>query len=487
MNSLRISRLNDHPANSAGEYVLYWMIANRRANWNYSLDRAVELASELGKPLVVFEALRCNYRWASERLHAFVIDGMRENAQAFNERNITYYPYLEQHVGQSEGLIELLAAKAVAVVTDDFPTFFLPRMLRQLANRIPCQFEAIDSNGILPMRATDKVFARAFDFRRYLQKELKPFLVESPAEDNFSDSKLPGPFELPKEVTNRWPMADLPNPKLNQLPINHEVKPCKLIGGSKEANLKLKDFLTNRFERYGADRNQIEDGAASGISPYLHFGHLSAHQVYLKVIKLEGWKLSQLSDKTNGSRNGWWGASETFESFIDEFITWRELGYNFCSKRDDYARYSSLPDWAKQTHADHADDRREFLYTLEEFENAQTHDQLWNAAQTELTTTGRMHNYLRMLWGKKIYEWSPSAKSALRTMIHLNNKYALDGRNPNSYSGIFWVLGRYDRAWGPERPVFGKIRYMSSDNTARKINVKEYVKRYDPQGQGSLF
>ena len=487
MNSLRISQLNSHPANREGEYVLYWMIANRRANWNYSLDRAVQLAEELGKPLLVFEALRCNYRWASDRLHSFVIDGMRENAKAFAQQDVCYYPYLEQHVGQSNGLIESLAAKASAVVTDDFPTFFLPRMLRQLANRIPYQFEAVDSNGILPMRATDKVFARAFDFRRYLQKELKPFLTESPREDVLSDANLPGSYELPTEFINRWPVADIEKPNLDQLPIDHRVLPSKLIGGSYQATQTLKGFLANRFERYGEDRNRIDNCAASGISPYLNFGHLSAHQVYAEVIKLEGWKLSQLSEKANGSRNGWWGASETFESFIDEFITWRELGYNFCSKRDDYARYSSLPEWAKQTHADHIDDTREYLYTLEEFENSQTHDPLWNAAQTELTTTGRMHNYLRMLWGKKIYEWSPSAKSALRTMIHLNNKYALDGRNPNSYSGILWVLGRYDRAWGPERPIFGKIRYMSSDNTAHKINVKEYVKRFDPQGQGSLF
>lgn len=487
MNLLRISQLNDRPANHSGGYVLYWMIANRRANWNYSLDRAVKLAKEHNKPLLVFEALRCNYRWASDRLHSFVIDGMRDNAEAFAERGITYYPYLEQHVGQSDGLIEQLASEAVAVVTDDFPTFFLPRMLRKLAERIPCQFEAIDSNGMLPIRATNKVFSRAFDFRRYLQKELKQFLVECPEENALATSLSLGSYQLPNEVTDRWPIANLENPQIDQLPIDHDVKPAKIKGGSLTATKTLRSFLKHRFERYGEDRNRIDDSAASGISPYLHFGHLSSHQVFAEVVKLEGWKLSQLSEKTNGSRNGWWGASETFESFIDEFITWREVGYNFCSKRDDYARYSSLPDWAKQTHADHADDRREYLYSLEEFESAQTHDSLWNAAQTELTTTGRMHNYLRMLWGKKIYEWSPSAKSALKTMIHLNNKYALDGRNPNSYSGIFWVLGRYDRAWGPERPIFGKIRYMSSDNTARKINVKEYVKRFDPQGQGSLF
>jgi len=163
---------------------------------------------------------------------------------------------------------------------------------------------------------------------------------------------------------------------------------------------------------------------------------------------------------------------------LDELITWREIGYNMCWQRDDYDQYDSLPNWAKQTLAEHADDERPELYDLDDFERARTHDPLWNAAQIQLVREGRIHNYLRMLWGKKILEWSASPQDALAIMIELNNKYALDGRNPNSYSGIFWVLGRYDRAWGPERPIFGKIRYMSSDSTARKVRVGNYLKQY---------
>jgi deoxyribodipyrimidine photo-lyase len=163
---------------------------------------------------------------------------------------------------------------------------------------------------------------------------------------------------------------------------------------------------------------------------------------------------------------------------LDELITWREIGYNICSKRNDFDEYESLPEWARQTLAEHAADHRPYVYDLGEFESATTHDPLWNAAQNQLAREGRIHNYLRMLWGKKILEWSESPRDALATMIELNNKYALDGRNPNSYSGIFWVLGRYDRAWGPERPIFGKIRYMSSDNTARKVRVREYIEKY---------
>jgi deoxyribodipyrimidine photo-lyase len=195
-------------------------------------------------------------------------------------------------------------------------------------------------------------------------------------------------------------------------------------------------------------------------------------------VRHDGWSSENVAAKANGSSEGWWGASPDVESFLDELITWRELGYNMCWQRDDYDRYESLPDWAQTTLAEHAGDQRAFVYRLEQLEAADTYDPLWNAAQRQLVGEGRIHNYLRMLWGKKVLEWSASPGEALATLSELNNKYALDGRNPNSYSGIFWVLGRYDRAWGPERPIFGKIRYMSSENTARKVRVKDYIRRY---------
>ena len=194
--------------------------------------------------------------------------------------------------------------------------------------------------------------------------------------------------------------------------------------------------------------------------------------------RLEDWTPGKIQGKPTGSSQGWWGTSPAAESYLDELITWRELGYNMCWQRPDYDQYESLPEWAQRTLQEHASDHRSYIYSREQFESALTHDPLWNAAQSQLVREGRIHNYLRMLWGKKILEWTSSPREALGFMIELNNKYALDGRNPNSYSGIFWVLGRYDRAWGPERPVFGKIRYMSSENTARKVRVKEYIQRY---------
>jgi deoxyribodipyrimidine photo-lyase len=170
--------------------------------------------------------------------------------------------------------------------------------------------------------------------------------------------------------------------------------------------------------------------------------------------------------------------SAAAEAFLDELVTWRELGFNMCAWRADFDRYESLPAWARAALDAHAADRRPWLYAPDELERGTTHDALWNAAQMQIVREGRMHNYLRMLWGKKILEWSASPREALSVMIHLNNKYGLDGRDPNSYSGIFWCLGRYDRPWGPERPIFGSVRYMSSENTARKFPVKGYIARY---------
>ncbi|MEQ9323841.1 MAG: deoxyribodipyrimidine photolyase, partial [Polyangiaceae bacterium] len=173
-----------------------------------------------------------------------------------------------------------------------------------------------------------------------------------------------------------------------------------------------------------------------------------------------------------------WGMSAGAEAFLDELVTWREVGLNMCFHRDDYDQLESLPDWAKKTIAEHADDERPVLYDLDQLDAAETGDEIWNAAQRQLVRDGRMHNYLRMLWGKKIYGWSPSAADALDVMIELNNRYAVDGRDPNSYSGIFWVLGRYDRAWGPERPIFGKLRYMTSDSTRKKLRLKGYLAKH---------
>lgn len=480
---IRIRRCNERGVRAEGRFVLYWMIANRRIGWNFSLQRAVELARELNRPLVILEALRAGYPWASDRMHRFVMQGMADNQQALRDRPVTYYPYVEPKPDAGAGLLKSLADQACVIVTDDFPCFFLPRMVSAAARKVRVLLEAVDSNGLLPLRAADREFPSAYTFRRFLQKNLRPHLNQLPLENPLARAKLPVLEALPEEIVRRWPAATKETLSataavLSRLPIDHTAGPAAFDGGSQAAHKTLQTFLKQRLPRYAEDRNQPDEEAASGLSPYLHFGHISAHQVFAELSLWEEWSPDQIARTTTGQKEGWWNMSPDAESFLDELITWRELGYNFCSRRDDYDQYSSLPDWAKQTLEQHANDPREFTYSLDEFAQSRTHDELWNAAQTQLRTEGRMHNYLRMLWGKKILEWTESPQQALEVMIELNNRYAVDGRNSNSYSGIFWVLGRFDRAWGPERPIFGKIRYMSSDNTRRKLELKRYLERY---------
>lgn len=458
------------------------MIASRRLHHNFALDRALEYCRQLGKPLLILEALRCDYRWASDRLHHFVIDGMADNLRACEKAGVSYFPYIEPERHAGRGLLEALAAQACVVVTDEFPCFFLPHMVAAAATKLAVRLEAIDSNGLLPLRATPQVFPTAYPFRRFLQKALPAHLAEFPLPNPLRKYAL-GSAALPARVAARWPAArrDVLEGRtafLRTLPIDHSVHPAGIRGGSAQASRRLKLFLDDNLEAYSEKHNEPELDISSGMSPYLHFGHISAHEIFSELAARENWRAEKLALRGNGSREGWWNMSGNAEAFLDELITWRELGYNFCAHREDYDRFASLPAWALKTLEVHRKDQREHVYTLEQFEEAKTHDPLWNAAQTQLVTEGRIHNYLRMLWGKKILEWSRSAKEASETLVHLNNKYAIDARNPNSYSGIFWCLGRYDRPWGPERPIFGKVRYMSSANTARKVAVKKYILKY---------
>ena len=486
--AVRIRDLNQKSVRQDGEFVLYWMTAYRRLSSNFALQRATELARTLQKPLLIVEALRLDYPWASRRLHAFVLQGMRDNDEQARRLKHCYVPFVETQPGQGRGMIEWLASRAASIVTDDFPCFFLPRMVNAVARRIDVKTEAIDSNGLFPMQVPETEFATAFAFRRYLQKNLGAVLTVMPDQNPLANPEIPRMTTVPEELRSRWRAAELSllnceAKVLDQLPIDQVVKEAIMPGGPVAARKQLDSFLKRRLPHYAEDRNQPDEDASSGLSPYLHFGHISAHEIFQQLAAQEDWSIQKLADpkQTRGSRAGWWGMSENAESFLDELVTWRELGFNMCSRRKDFDRYESLPEWAQTTLRIHQSDPRPIVYDFDQMRNAETHDQLWNAAQNQLTSTGRMHNYLRMLWGKKILEWSETPRDALATMIELNNRFAVDGRNPNSYSGIFWVLGRYDRAWGPERPIFGKIRYMTSENTARKLHLRKYLEQFTPQ------
>jgi deoxyribodipyrimidine photo-lyase len=478
----RIQRANDHAVAPDRDFVLYWMIAARRTRWNFALDRAAAWARALDKPLIILEALRADYPWASDRLHRFVLDGMHDNEEALQKTPVAYYPYVEEIAGAGKGLLQTLSDRACIVLTDEFPCFFIPRMVAAAAEKIGAALEVVDGNGLLPLGATERDFCAAAHFRRYVQKELPRHLDWFPARRPFARSSSLRPCRIPREILRRWPRArkDLlaGDPKLlAALPIDHSIPAAPTHGGSCAAGKVLRRFITRGLATYHIRHNEPSPDATSRLSPYLHFGQISAHEVFDSVMRREHWSRHRLPGRATGAREGWWGVSPGAEAFLDQLIVWRELGYNTCAKRpDDYNRYESLPEWARQTLESHLHDVRSHVYTVRQLEEARTHDALWNAAQHQLRQEGWYPNYFRMLWGKKILEWSKSPRDALRIMIRIMDSWSLDGRDPNSYTGYFWTLGRYDRPW-PERKIYGKVRSMSSERTAAKIDAAAYVRR----------
>jgi deoxyribodipyrimidine photo-lyase len=455
------------------------MTASRRTRFNFGLQRAADWSRALGLPLLVFEPLNSDYPWASDRHHRFVMDGMVDNAARCRAAGVTYIPYVEPRPGAGRGLLSTLAAQAAVVVTDDVPSFLYPELIERAERRLDVHFEAVDSLGLLPMGAADRGFPTAHGFRRLLHRELPHHFGDMPAADPLRALPRAAARLDAAGVRRRWRSAE----DLAGLPIDHDVPPAAM-GGPREAARRLRRFLKDGLPRY-TQRHHPDAEADSGLSAYLHFGHLSAHEVFLGVMHAVDWSPLRIEPYHAGRRAGWWGAGEAADGFLDELITWRELGINTCAHDSRYAQYDQLPAWARSTLAAHKDDPRPWRYSQGALETAATHDDVWNAAQRQLVREGRVHGYLRMLWGKKILEWSRSPQAALAVMIELNNKYALDGRDPNSYSGIQWALGRYDRPWGPERSVFGTVRYMSSANTVRKLKLTRYLERFGSRNGAS--
>jgi deoxyribodipyrimidine photo-lyase len=456
-----------------GAYVLYWMVAQRRTRHNFAIQHAAWRAAQLGKPLLVLEALRLDYPYARDRFHHFVLDGMADNAASLAAAGVRHLTYVERSAGAGRGLLAALAERACVVVSDEFPCGFIPRMQAAAASRISARLELVDANGIIPLRAPGSAFTSAHALRRYIQRDGHPHLLARPLADPLAELDVSRKARVSADIGRRWPLASTAE-------LAHAVSRAPLRGGSVAAAARLRDFVGKQLASYAEGRNHPDEDATSGLSPYLHFGHIGAHEVVAAVLEHEGWDPGKLGDysDTRGARSGWWGVSENAEAFLDQVITWRELGYQHCWYVPNHLDYASLPAWARATLDAHRRDVRPERYSLPELEHAQTRDPIWNAAQRQLVGEGCMHNYLRMLWGKKLLEWSATPEQALERMLLLNDKYALDGRDPNSISGIFWVLGRFDRARGPERPIFGKVRYMSSSSTRRKLRLDAYLERW---------
>jgi deoxyribodipyrimidine photo-lyase len=477
----RLRILNDRPVDGSGDYVLYWMIAARRVRFNFALQRAVDWCVELGKPLLVIEALDVDYPWASDRLHRFVLDGMAVNQKACETSAATYFPYVERVPGEGRGLLHALSASAAIVVTDHYPAFFIPRIVRAAAAASAVRTEAVDSNGLIPLTAQGGPFTSARSYRAFVQRELRGHLREFAEERPLR--RLPrtsARAAIPPRVERRWPGADLAALRsgagLAGYPIDHSVAPVAAGGGERAAGRRLSAFVSGQLARYADEHNHPDADGTSRLSPYLHFGHISAHEVFSAVMTAERWTTRRLAARGGGAREGWWGVSASANQFLDQLVVWRELAFNGCEWVPDYMAYDSLPQWARDTLAAHAsNDRRH--YDLATLDAAETGDAVWNAAQRQLKAEGWFHGYLRMLWGKKLLEWAPDPATALAWMEALMNRYSLDGRDPVSYASFTWVLGRYDRPW-PPHPVFGTVRAMTSGSAKRKLRMKAYLDKY---------
>jgi deoxyribodipyrimidine photo-lyase len=485
--SVRIRLPSERAVRGDGAYVLYWMTAARRTSYNFALERALDWCAQLGRPLVVLEALRVDHPFASDRFHAFVIDGMRDNAAVFRAANVLHHAYVEPEAGAGSGLLDAVAGEACVVVTDDAPYFFLRRMLEAAAPRMPVRIEAIDGNGLVPLVAVRQGFTFAHQFRRFVQKSVRPHLVRMPVADPLERVKLPTATLTPA-ILARWPavdlVADVPA-LLARLPIDHRVPVVEDRGGHAFAKKRLETFVKRRLSSY-AERSHPDEHASSGLSFHLHFGHVSAHEVFARVTESAEWTIEKMAAKANGRRDGFWNVSEAADGFLDELITWREIGLARAVHRTDTIGWDDLPGFARTTLEAHARDRRPHTYSLTQLEAGLTHDGIWNAAMRQLREEGRIQGYLRMLWGKKILEWSPRPQDALDVMVQLNDRWSVDGRDPSSYTNIGWVLGLYDRPWAPERPIFGVVRYMSSDAAMKKLRMLEWLAKWGEGAQRSL-
>lgn len=490
LNSREVRRrvLCDLPPRQNGQYVLYWLTATRRIERNHALDQALAWAKELGKPLVILEALRSDYRWACPRHHRVILDSMAEREAELASAGVRYYPYVEREKDGGKGLLAAMAKDAAVVVGDRHPGFHFPAMLEAARQQVETRFEAIDSVGLLPLDAAPGPLPSAYVLRRRMQKNLPEWLGQT-ATDHPLRGYTGGRATIDPKIEARWPQAKAeelaPEAQLeSRIPLAYDVPITSWRGGTRPARDLLKLFISEQLLRY--DERRMEASPASGLSMALHYGFLCPSTVLDAVLDAEGTDRSQLipglterAASSRGARAGWWQLSENAEMFLDQLVTWRELGQRFADQNPDCERYGSQPDWAVDTLEAHRGDIREFAYTREQFEQARTHDPLWNAAQRCLVREGWMPNYLRMLWGKNLLWWSQDPREAWELLFHFNNLYALDGRDPNSMSGISWVFGRFDRPFGPERKVIGKLRPMSSANTKRKMALKGFLDRFD--------
>jgi deoxyribodipyrimidine photo-lyase len=452
----RVRRLNDRAivAGPRGEYVLYWMQMYRRAEDNAALAYAVDRANELGVPCLVYEGLRPDHPHASDRLHTFVLQGARDTAASLTTRGVRHVFFLPRTAGEARGVVAELAARACLVVSDDFPSFVVPGHHAAAAARAPCAYLVVDDCAVVPMALFGKPEVGARTLRPKLQRELEAWLrpLHEPRPRVAPPSRLDLPFE-PLDLAH----ADVAA-RVASCAVDHAVPAVpELPGGTREAERRLQAFVRGRLASYDVDRQDPSREGTSGLSAYLHFGMVSARRVALEA--------------------GAWGHGAALETFLEQLLVRRGLAFHFARTRVDHASYTALPAWARATLEQHAADRRAVELSLEDLEQGRTPDPLWNAAMGELRARGTIQPYARMIWGKLPLAWMARPADAHAALVHLNDKWALDGRDPDGYANVSWCFGLHDRPW-PRRPIFGAVRSMTSASAQRKLDFEDYVARY---------
>lgn len=427
-----------------GNYILYWMQASQRAEYNHALEFAVREANKHKLPLLVCFVITDNYPDANARHYHFMLEGIKQTAAILNQRNIN----LTVRKGAPALTIAELSKKAAVTIFDCGYMPIQKQWRKQTAMLIKTPIIQVESDSIVPVEsASPKEEYAAYTFRPKITKQLDHFL--QPLESQ----------ELKVKTKLDMDSIDISNPaKLTEaLNINKSISTSEKYnpGGSLEAQKRLKIFINKKLVNYSKFRNNPDMDFQSGLSPYIHFGQISTLQIAIEVKKS--------------------GINDT-EDFLDELIVRRELAINFAYYNDSCQEYSSLPPWAQATLKEHAKDRREYIYSLNDLENAMTHDPYWNAAQKEMLISGKMHGYMRMYWGKMIMQWSKTPQEAFKNISFLNNKYELDGRDPSSCAGIAWCFGKHDRPW-PNNPVLGKVRVMKPSGLKRKFDMQKYINK----------
>jgi len=428
---------------------------NRRAEGNHALSYAISLANEQALPVLFYDGLTCSYPSANDRLHTFLLEGVPDTATALEQRGIGYLFYLRKRRADPDNLLYELAKDAAAIVTDDYPAFIARRYNASVPAKVDVPYYAVDSSCVVPMACLEKREYAAYTIRPKIHKLLGRHLRAAP------NPTVRMPYQLSRHDLHTHVTAENIAQLVQACEIDHAVRPSlSFRGGSVQAHKHLEHFLTRNLSRYANNRNEPTAHATSDLSPYLHFGHISSLEIALAAI--------DFADR-----------HKLFPSeFIEELIVRRELAFNFAARSPKIDSLCVLPDWARKSLEKHRGDARPHLYTREQLERAESSDDLWNATQKELLLRGKIQGYYRMYWGKKIIEWSKTYEQALDAMIYFHDRYALDGRDPNTYANILWCFGLHDRPF-VERPIFGQIRYMSYHGMKRKTNTAGYIREIE--------